>query len=301
MLLRILRSFIQPSSVAPVMGINERNRSLVRVHNPRNYFPLADDKLRTTEILIAAGVPVPKTLAVFSSMYEVRHAAERLKHLADFVIKPSQGKAGKGILVLVERTASGWFDHGHHLWTDQAVGHHIANIVFGSFGAGLADRALVQERLLQAPIFGTTLFPGLPDIRVITLRGRPVMAMVRVPTKRSRGKANLHQGGVGVGVDIKSGRTTHASFRGAPIQRHPDSGDVLVGRSIPEWPVVIDVAGRAASALPLGYLGIDVALDSRLGPVVLEANARPGLEIQNVNHRGLKEALAHLNYYEVTA
>jgi D-alanine-D-alanine ligase-like ATP-grasp enzyme len=39
--------------------------------------------------------------------------------------------------------------------------------------------------------------------------------------------------------------------------------------------------------VPLGYAGIDVCLDERRGPVVIEVNARPGIEIQNALQKGL--------------
>jgi len=43
---------------------------------------------------------------------------------------------------------------------------------------------------------------GLPDIRVIAYNMVPVMAMMRIPTKESGGKANIHGGACAVGIDI---------------------------------------------------------------------------------------------------
>ena len=45
---------------------------------------------------------------------------------------------------------------------------------------------------------------------------------------------------------------------------------------------------------PLGYLGVDLVVDAKLGPQVLEINVRPGLEIQNVNAMGLRLVLPAL-------
>jgi glutathione synthase/RimK-type ligase-like ATP-grasp enzyme len=39
---------------------------------------------------------------------------------------------------------------------------------------------------------------------------------------------------------------------------------------------------------------VDIVVDRERGPLVLEINARPGLEIQNVVGRGLGDALAAL-------
>jgi glutathione synthase/RimK-type ligase-like ATP-grasp enzyme len=112
------------------------------------------------------------------------------------------------------------------------------------------------------------------------------MSMTRVPTKQSDGKANLHQGALGIAIDIASGVTTHAQFLGQSIDRHPDSGIALLGRTLPFWPEVLALAVRAAQAVPLKYLGVDISI-SPAGPLLLEINVRPGLEIQNVNKRGM--------------
>ena len=136
------------------------------------------------------------------------------------------------------------------------------------------------------------MFPdGLCDLRVITLHAVPTLAMVRVPTQRSGGRANLHQGGLGLAVDLESGTVSRAFHEGASIEVHPDTGEALVGLQLPHWSEVLDVAERAAGAVPLGYLGVDIAVDVDAGPLVIEINARPGLEIQNVHGVGLARAL----------
>jgi hypothetical protein len=37
----------------------------------------------------------------------------------------------------------------------------------------------------------------------------------------------------------------------------------------------------------LRYIGVDIVIDAEQGPIILEANARPGLSIQLANRRGL--------------
>ncbi len=284
----VLRRETRPKTV---FGINARNRRLIYPWNERRDYPLADDKLRTKEILSKAGVPVPLTLCVFSDMLEARRAPAILRGVADFVIKPAKGGAGNGILVLVKPSPPGWLDHSGRLWTPQGISRHVSDIIFGNYTHGLSDRAIVEDRLVQAPLFGDVLFPGLPDIRILTLGAEAIMAMLRVPTNRSGGRANLHQGAVGVGIDLATGKATHATFRGAPIEEHPDTGTPLVGPEIPGWSEMVAVAERAARALPLGYLGIDLAIHRSRGPLVLEVNVRPGLEIQNANNQGLGEVI----------
>ena len=65
---------------------------------------------------------------------------------------------------------------------------------------------------------------GVPDVRIVVYRGVPVMAMTRLPTLRSGGRANLHQGAVAAGIDLESGLTTHAILHSQPIEQPPGHG-----------------------------------------------------------------------------
>lgn len=279
---------------AEVYGINRRNLALVYPNNDRRHYPLADDKLLAKERFRAAGVPAPETLAVCEGLYAVPGVVEALRGRSQFVVKPANGAGGGGILVV-----GGW-DAGAGCWrraggvplSPGALGRHLADVVFGVHSNQLEDRAFVERRVEPHPLFAGLWGDGLCDLRVVTLRTTPVMAMIRVPTAESGGRANLHQGGLGIAVDLATGRTFRALHRGRAVERHPESGAPLLGLELPAWPAVLDVARRAAAAVPLGYLGVDVVVDREARPLVLEINARPGLEIQNVNGRGLGPALA---------
>jgi hypothetical protein len=124
------------------------------------------------------------------------------------------------------------------------------------------------------------------------------MAMVRLPTRASRGRANLHQGAVGAGIHLRTGTTFGGVFRSKPVSTHPDTGGSIHGIRIPGWDPLLIAGMRLADGLGLGLVAIDFALDVNLGPVVLEANARPGLNIQLANRQGL---LARLSLVELQA
>jgi hypothetical protein len=117
--------------------------------------------------------------------------------------------------------------------------------------------------------------------------------MIRIATKDSNGTANLHQGAIGVGIDWDSGVTTHASQHGKSITAHPDTGTALLGVNLPHWQQIRDIALKVAGAVPLKYLGIDIAI-GETSPYMLEINARPGIEIQNVNQVGLRNILENI-------
>lgn len=276
------------------LGMNRRNRDLVDQFNLRRRRKLADDKILGKALMVAHGVPIPETYAVIDSMRAVARIRNTVSHLEHFVIKPARGGTGAGIAVLGPRTPHGWAALSIDVWGEQEIRKQLGQILFGDFSRRPADRALIEERLFPGPLLGDFPLIGLPDIRIITLHTEPVMAMIRLPTKKSDGKANLHLGAVGLGVDLATGRTTTATWQSWPITDHPDTGLPLRGLAVTGWDRIVDVARDAAHAVPLPYLGIDVAFTRELTPVVLEVNARPGLEIQNANQRSLRPSLRRL-------
>jgi len=136
------------------------------------------------------------------------------------------------------------------------------------------------------PIFDRYSYEGVPDIRVIIYKGYPAMAMLRCSTQESDGKANLHQGAVGVGIDMASGKALFAVQHGTPVTKHPDTGYDFSELQIPHWEKMLSLAASCYEVTHLGYLGVDIVLDKNLGPLILELNARPGLAIQIANRIG---------------
>ncbi|MEQ8718337.1 MAG: sugar-transfer associated ATP-grasp domain-containing protein [Acidimicrobiales bacterium] len=266
--------------VGTVLGLNRRNLDLVRVLNPPAAIRRADDKLVTKAAMAAAGVRVAATLAAIRDRRDVR-SLDWSALPEGFVLKPVRGARGAGILVVKPGDDGG--RRGGRVVDDGALRRHAL---------GLLDRdgrggAFVEMLLSSSQVIPGAGGHGLADVRVLVVEGRARQAMLRLPTAQSGGRANLHQGAVGVGVDVSSGRTAGAVHGGRVVTAHPDSGVELGGRVIGDWQLVVEVAVRAAIASELGYAGIDVAIDDRLGPVVLEVNARPGLAIQLANRRGL--------------
>lgn len=278
--------------LAPLFGMNRRNVELVYAHNPRRFYPLADDKILCKELMEQVGVPLAPTIAIGRGLFEVDAVLAQLLGRDNFVVKPASGSGGDGIIVVGERTDGGWRTAKGRPIAAHEMRQHLANITFGTFSKGLEDRILIEERIAPHALYRAFWPDGVCDLRIILLRRTPLLSMVRVPTRRSGGRANLHQGGIGVAVDLRSGTTYRAVCRGAPVELHPESGEPLIGRELPAWEACLDVAARAAAAVPLGYLGVDICVDQRWGPVILEINARPGLEIQNICARTLGDALA---------
>jgi alpha-L-glutamate ligase-like protein len=271
-----------------ILGMNHRNAACILDHNPRALFPLVDDKLRMASLCRRIGVPTPTVHAELSSYGMLRRLPELLGSLSEFVIKPNRGSAGRGVLVVVGRDGRDYLRHNGERLRPDALRQHFSDILSGMYSlGGQPDTAIVQQRIHLHPAFEAVTYKGIPDVRVILYRNEPAMAMLRLPTKASNGRANLHQGGIGTGVDLDTGVTHHAVQRNRFIDRHPDTGRAVVGMRVPYWREVLDLSRRVARSVGLGYLGVDIVLDAEAGPMLLEANARPGLAIQIANGRGL--------------
>lgn len=272
-----------------VLGMNQRNLGLIYPNNPRRNYKYADDKCLAKNILYDHGVACPVTYATIDSIGGIEDAWESLKEWDELVIKPARGAGGRGIMIL-KRKENNWFNKGQVIWEEE-IFVHIANIIFGIYSFGDSDVALIEEYVNPHPVFHDIFPEGVPDIRIILLKSTPLMAMLRMPTRESGGKANLHQGGLGIGIDLTSGRLLEAFNGKLHIDHHPDTKSVIKGRSLPFWPKLLALAIKASKSFPLNYLGVDLVIDHLKGPMVMEVNVRPGLGIQLANRQGLKDII----------
>ncbi|MEM8661522.1 MAG: alpha-L-glutamate ligase-like protein [Pseudomonadota bacterium] len=286
--------FISPSKLRALgmLGMNERNIGFIGEHNPRRNYPLVDDKLKTKATALEHNIRVPQLYGVIKYQFEIAAATRRLHEHDGFVIKPAQGSGGKGILVVTGHE-NGLFIKSSGAAIDASeVRRHISNILAGLYSlGGRNDKAMVEALIQFDPDMEKYSCEGVPDIRVIAFKGVPVMAMMRCATHESDGKANLHQGAVGVGIDIASGRAIRAVQHGHLITQHPDTGASFDDLQIPHWLQILDLSSRCVAMTGLGYLGVDIVLDKLRGPMLLELNARPGLAIQVANMAGLLHRL----------
>ncbi|MDH3326913.1 MAG: hypothetical protein OEM38_09385 [Gammaproteobacteria bacterium] len=271
--------------------MNQRNLEYIYPSNNRVDFPIADDKLLTKKYLLKAGVPHPETYQVYGYFFDLRNLDLDLSERSDFVIKPARGSGGGGIIVIVRKENGYWYSVGGKQYSLEDLRRHMCDIIFGIYSFGIRDEVVIEQRIIQHDSVNEITEGGLADVRLIVYQHQPIMAMMRLPTSASDGKANLHQGAIGVGVDIDSGITIHATHEGSYLDAHPDSNVFLIGRKIVYWSDIIKIGIQISNLVPLKYLGVDIAV-SHEGPKVLEINVRPGIEIQNVNGKGMRRILA---------
>ncbi|MDF1822729.1 MAG: alpha-L-glutamate ligase-like protein [Alcanivoracaceae bacterium] len=279
-----------------VLGINARNADMVLAHNPRRLYPLVDDKLTTKRLLLDAGIRAPALIGTIATEHDIANLADTVNGHDGFVIKPAQGAGGDGVLVVQDRFEGRYRTTSGRLLSDDDVGFHLSGILSGIYSlGGHHDQALIEYRVQPDPVFSAISFEGVPDLRIIIYRGYPVMAMLRLPSRQSQGKANLHQGAIGVGVDMAEGITVGGTWHNMRIFRHPDTANPVAGVQIPRWGEFLYLATRCYELTGLGYLGVDLVLDRQQGPMVLELNARPGLSIQIANNDGLTTRCARVD------
>lgn len=283
---------------AGVLSINERNAQYTLPHNRRACYPLVDDKVLTKQLAIDAGVAVPELYGVIEINRQLRDLPALLAQHSSFVVKPARGSQGDGIVVVIGRTRSLYRVADGSFLDEEEMTFHVSNILSGIYSlGGQTDKALIEYRVRFDPAFEAITYRGVPDVRIIVFLGIPVMAMVRLPTRVSGGKANLHQGALGAGIDMASGRTLTAVWGTSIVEEHPDTGNPVAGVTIPRWETLLELGARSYELTGLGYQGIDIVLDRDKGPLILELNARPGLAIQMANREGLRSRLEQIERY----
>ncbi len=279
-----------------LVGLNERNADYILIHNQRKFYPRVDDKLITKQMAIAQGMPVPELYAVVREEHEIAEVHEKIKDREQFVVKPAHGSGGDGILVITGRRGDKYRKASGALINQEDFNHHISNALSGLYSlGGQPDHVLIEYCVQFDPIFDHVSYKGVPDIRIIVFKGYPVMGMIRLPTRQSDGKANLHQGAIGVGIDLPTGLTKRGVFSGQPITEHPDTEHSIINLQIPRWHELMMIAAKSSELSGLGYVGVDIVLDKDLGPLILELNARPGLAIQMANGNGLSPRLKKID------
>ena len=293
-----------PHKYKSILGMNRRNQVYVRPHNLRKGKRIADNKLLTKRLFAKNDIATPE-------LFKVVRTKTQLKYFdwnslpKSFVIKPNRGSTGSGILVIFGRSKGKleWIKSSGQRISQYDLEIHMQNILEGRFSMGNRnDIVLIEERVANHPFIKPYAYKGIPDIRVIVYNQVPIMSYIRIPTKRSDGKANLNAGGLAVGIDIASGLTTHA-IRKKPYSFMEYNYDILEttqdfkrnlplrGIKIPYFDEILEIALKSQQISGLGFMAVDIAIDRDKGPLVFEINARPGPAIQIANMAGLRSRL----------
>jgi alpha-L-glutamate ligase-like protein len=290
------------TKIKDILGMNARNFLFQGKYNRLRSKRIADSKLTTKRVLKINKLAMPKLYKQFKNNNKVENFDWQTLP-ESFVIKPSQGLGGEGILVIDKKDGEEWLSVDGNRLSENDLRLHALDILSGRYSMlDLPDRAFIEERVRVHPRFAPISSHGTPDVGVLVFNKIPVMAFLRLPTEESHGKANMFQGAIACGIDINSGVTTNAVRYTDDVKFFPDTRRKLTGIKIPRWDEVLELAVNTAEAVGLGYCRVDIALQPRITktgklkstPMVLEINAQPGLKIQLANRAGLLARLKHV-------
>lgn len=285
---------VKPSHI---LGMNARVQLYTSLNSSRAK-RYGFSKLRAKNFLKKHGILVPQLYAQITSMEELRQF-DWTTISGSFAVKPASGSAGKGIIVIKKFLPKKqvWVDVGDEEYSEDDLNLHVSDILDGVYSTwGSRHMAIIEERIPIHPDLASYAQLGTPDVRVIVYQKIPVMAMCRLPTEASNGRANLDQGAVAVGIDMGTGKSTYGvSGKKKVIRTFPHNGQSVAGIQIPFWNDVLKTAVRVANATGLTYMGADIFLHPEKGPMVAEVNSYPGLSIQLANHAGLRRRLQRLD------
>jgi len=254
------------------------------------------DKIEFAERCRERGIPTAPVLLVvsrgefFAGFAGERVAAPRLPE-ADLFVKQASGTGGLG--------AERW-------WFDEADGYHNDDGRHLGHDAMLAELALrsrkgpclVQRRFENHSTLRDLCNGALSTVRITTIEdehGHPEVthAVLRMALTAGKPVDNFHAGGIAAPVDLRTGDLGPASDVGLRpdvgwCDVHPETGAKILGRRLPWWGETLELARRAHAAFPKRVVvGWDVAILED-GPVVIEGNGSPDLDIvQRIHHQPL--------------
>ncbi|GAB4285861.1 MAG: hypothetical protein Kow0081_3820 [Candidatus Dojkabacteria bacterium] len=276
-----------------VLGLNERYLEYIRPYNLKQSIEIADDKILTKEILSKHEIPVPELLGVIKEKEDIdKIDFENLPK--SFVLKPVHGVRGGGVEIFYNRDKNGnWIKGNGRQVSINGLKNICADIIDGKFSLhNERDIVMIEERVKPLKAFRYHTYKGTPDIRIIVFNNIPVMGMLRLPTEKSAGRANLDLGAIGAGIDMSVGKTTTAIYgKAGLIEKVPSTRLPVSGLRIPYWDRILEYSIRASQITKLGFAAIDFLIDKEKGPVIIELNARAGLSIQLANQTGLRARL----------
>lgn len=270
-----------------ILGVNYRNLKYV-IHNHKDAINFANNKIKTKHFLSVRGIPVPKLIAIFKTREDV-NKFDFASLNKDFVIKPNKGSQGKGIIPFKERKGDKLISVSNKEYSIRELKNHILNIIQGIYNEGNADTAFLEQRIKNSPELEEITYKGLPDVRVICYNQIPVMAMLRVPTKESEGRANLAENAMGIGINLSNGEPTYYYYNGKISKKDPLNKKSI--KRIPNFIKVLQICVKCAQLSKLKFIGCDIAFNEKNEPCLIEINARSGLKIQLANKDSLKERI----------
>ena len=322
-----------------ILWMNKRNNTYIKEFNPEKGIRLANNKNQTKKFLTQRGIPVPQTIIHIKNTKEWLEFDFWNINSSTFVIKPNKWSKGSGIYIVkefrkakvwninwLENKIDEWWKNKYtkfieqwywkknniiNFWYEFLIGNTWMSeielkkkglaIFDGSYSSShRIDTILLEDRLIPWTWFTEFCKYWLADMRVIIFNLVPIIAMLRMPTKESWGKANLAQWGIGLWLDIVTGKITSLYRKWQSYTSDfPSEWKHFKNKKIPYRQEIIQYSANAQYFVNIGYLGMDWVITNKW-PKLLEINARSGLEIQNITGKPLLSIMKKIEDLEIT-
>jgi hypothetical protein len=210
----------------------------------------------------------------------------------DLFLKRIRGTGGRGAERWDYLGAGAYRDAHGHVLTATALVARLQVLTLA-----VRKGYIVQPRLLNHRDLRDLSNGALCTVRVMTCRNeRGEYEVTNAAFRMAQGDNivvdNFHAGGILAKVDIRTGvlgRATDGALALGPgtgwCERHPETGGTILGRRLPLWPQVLDLARRAHATAFRDHvvIGWDVAICDD-GPRLIEGNKGPDLDLVQRSH-----------------
>lgn len=144
---------------------------------------------------------------------------------------------------------------------------------------------LVEEVVEQCDEMNSLSRSSVNTVRLVTIVNGSKVTIVAGCVRMSRGDKvvdNFNSGGLGAILDTNTGILVtdgYDKWRDTYV-RHPATGTVIKGFKVPMWEEVKQLVKEAALVVPqVRYVGWDVAISKKYGPLLIEGNTFPGQDV----------------------
>lgn len=284
-----------------ILGQNSRNLNYIYAYNDEKAKKLADSKIKTKEFLSKKWINVSQSIVTLYKHSEIEYLDLENIELP-FVVKPNAWYWWKWILIFDKRDSIWNFVSNYwEVYSKEKLLQHIKDIMDWFYSlSGSRDKVIIEKKIILDSSIELLWKYWLPDIRVIVFNSVPVMAMLRVPTANSKWKANLHAWACWIWIDIWTWKLTYITQFRKQIKSVPWIWDVR-WIELPNWDKVLQLAAKTQQITEIWYIWCDIVLDDKVGPLLLEMNIRPWLEVQLANMAPLEERLKKVQKIKITS
>lgn len=229
------------------------------------------------------------SIGPWRSLRMAAQIADFLKHDAHYPLfgKPIDGRQGVGAIKILGINGDGTLDV-----TEEKTGFtpdDLAAEIVAKFPTGY----LLQDSVANTPELECFSTERLSPVRLVTLldgsgHPQPLYAIFRSPSSPTARFGDPAVKVMRIALDMATARGTHATIGAGlsaqRLQTLPTADTPIADIEFSQLPAAIELAQRAHRMLPeIGLIGWDIGLTPH-GPMIMEGNANPGVNLYQFTH-----------------